>query len=294
MSKCQFQSCLADALEDCPNVPGKVSTFVCCNPNIGHILSTLVSFDNWFQGRWPETWKNRHIPAENLCMSFLGKISTKTEGKRLHWPLVLHLQTVMCLGAVDLAEDRLLCLVLCFIWRNADWMFEKCYILPRLGCWFSSDPQRHVVFRWGFSVQKGDLRSWRKTVLWWSQKCASELAHRLSLLPCGFALVGFGCKQIFLLSVWFSSWTPCSSQHVFGSRQKYRGTQPDYFPQLVSQIAWALYQSNQNVQGILFWILYCLVDWASLFVTFLVILWGVVSVLGYDPRLYQVFFDVRN
>ena len=46
---CQFQSCLANTPEDCPNVPRKVRSISGCNSKIIHVLSTLVSFDNWVQ-----------------------------------------------------------------------------------------------------------------------------------------------------------------------------------------------------------------------------------------------------
>ena len=44
---CQFQSCIANALEDCPNVPGKIRSVIGCDSNNINVLSTLVSFDNW-------------------------------------------------------------------------------------------------------------------------------------------------------------------------------------------------------------------------------------------------------
>ena len=42
----QFQSCIANALEDCPKVPGKVRSVIGCDSNIIHVLSTMVSLDN--------------------------------------------------------------------------------------------------------------------------------------------------------------------------------------------------------------------------------------------------------
>ena len=43
----QFQSCLANALENCLVAPGKIRIIVGCTHKIVHVLSTLVSFDNW-------------------------------------------------------------------------------------------------------------------------------------------------------------------------------------------------------------------------------------------------------
>ena len=51
----QFQSYLANALEDCPNVPDEVRSFISCDSNVVYVLSTLISFDNWVQVLTHET-----------------------------------------------------------------------------------------------------------------------------------------------------------------------------------------------------------------------------------------------
>ena len=51
----QFQSCLQNTLEDCPNVPGEVRSIIGCDSNVVHALSTLVSFDDCVQVLTHET-----------------------------------------------------------------------------------------------------------------------------------------------------------------------------------------------------------------------------------------------
>ena len=156
---CQFQPFLAKAIDDCLNVPCMLRSQVGCNPNIVHVLSILVSFDNWVKVLAQEALKNRHISAEALCNFLSCKCSaSKFEGGRFHLPLVRHLQTMISLGAVDLAEKKPPCQVLCCFWQSADWL-----ILWE--CWFFWDPQEDVVFRWVFSVQKRDLRTSKRVVL---------------------------------------------------------------------------------------------------------------------------------
>ena len=120
---CQLQSCLANALEDCPNVPGKVRSIIGCNSNVVYVLSTLVSFDDWVQVLTHETWKSRHRSAKTLCKSFIGKSSaSKIERKHFHCPLVRHLQTVISLGAIQFAEQWLSGQVLGCVWQSANWL----------------------------------------------------------------------------------------------------------------------------------------------------------------------------
>ena len=100
-----FQSCLASALEDSPNVLEKVRSIVGCSSNIVHVLSTLVTFDNWIQVLTQEARKSRHRSAETLCKSFVGEsFAIKTDCELFHSPLNRHLQTVIDLGAIELAE----------------------------------------------------------------------------------------------------------------------------------------------------------------------------------------------
>ena len=54
---CQLQSCLANALEDCADVPGEVSSNITCDSNVIYVLSTLVSFDDWVELFTHETRK---------------------------------------------------------------------------------------------------------------------------------------------------------------------------------------------------------------------------------------------
>ena len=102
---CQFHSCIANALEDCPNVPGKVRSVIGCDSNIIHLLSTLVSLDNWVQILAHEAWKSRHRSAKALCKSPVGKrCASKIESKHFLWHLVRHLQKMVSLRAVKFAE----------------------------------------------------------------------------------------------------------------------------------------------------------------------------------------------
>ena len=50
-----FNSCLADALEDCPNVPGEVRSHIGGDSNVAHVLSTLASLKDWVQVHTHET-----------------------------------------------------------------------------------------------------------------------------------------------------------------------------------------------------------------------------------------------
>ena len=82
---CQFQSRLANALENCPNAPGKVRSIIGCDANVVHVMGTLVSFDNWVQVLRLETLKSRHRSAKTLCKSFVGKGSAgEIECKYFH------------------------------------------------------------------------------------------------------------------------------------------------------------------------------------------------------------------
>ena len=102
---CQFQSCLANAFEDCPNVPGKIRSVIGCNSNVIHVLSTLVSLDNWDQVLAHETWESRQRSAETLCKSFVGKCSaSKIEYMHIHRTLVRHLQAMISVRAVKFKE----------------------------------------------------------------------------------------------------------------------------------------------------------------------------------------------
>ena len=96
---CQFQSCLADAIR------AKVRSIIGCDCNVVHVLNTVVSFDNWVQVLAHEARKSRHRSAETLFKSFVGKSSAgKTECKHSHRALVRHLQAVISLRAIKLAE----------------------------------------------------------------------------------------------------------------------------------------------------------------------------------------------
>ena len=74
---CQFYSCLANSLEDYPNVPDKVPSIFGCNFNIVHVLTTLASLDNWVQVLTHEAQKSRYRSVETLCKSFIGKSSAR-------------------------------------------------------------------------------------------------------------------------------------------------------------------------------------------------------------------------
>ena len=101
----KFQPCLANALQEYPNVPDKIISIVGCLSKLVHILSKLVSLEHWFQVLTHEARKSRHRSAETLCEFSVRKSSaSKNECKHFHRPLVRHLQTVMSLGAVELAE----------------------------------------------------------------------------------------------------------------------------------------------------------------------------------------------
>ena len=64
-----------NVLEDCPTVPDKILSMLGCNPNINHILRTLVNLDNCVQVLAYAAWKSRHRSAETLWECFAGKRS---------------------------------------------------------------------------------------------------------------------------------------------------------------------------------------------------------------------------
>ena len=145
---CQFLSCVVNELEDCPSVPGKFRSIAGYNNDVVHVLKTLVSLDNWVQVLAHETWRGTHRSAKTLCESLVGKNSaSKSKRKQFHWPLVRHLQTVIRLGAMELAVDRLLFRILDCIWQNAFWVFLDLDSLLQSSCYFSWKPQVGVVFR---------------------------------------------------------------------------------------------------------------------------------------------------
>ena len=57
--------------------------------------------------------------------------------------------------------------------------------------WFSWDPQVNVVVHWAFSVQKWDLRTWIRAVLWRFHFYASQPLRRINLLSGELSSVGF-------------------------------------------------------------------------------------------------------
>ena len=117
---CQFQSCLANALEGGPD---KFRSLVGSNPNFVHVLSTLFSFDNWVQVLTYETLKSTHRSAETLGISSVGRGSaSKIECKHFCWPLVQHLQTVIRLTKIEFADEKLPSRVLCSVTQGANWM----------------------------------------------------------------------------------------------------------------------------------------------------------------------------
>ena len=76
---------MANALEDCPNVPGKVRSIIGCNSDIDYVMSTLVSRGNWVQLLAHETRKRRRRSAKTLCKSFVRIVSaSKIECKHFH------------------------------------------------------------------------------------------------------------------------------------------------------------------------------------------------------------------
>ena len=90
---CQFQSCLAKALKNCPNVAGKIRTIIGCKPNVIHALSTLISLDNCVQLLAHEGGKGRYRSAKSFCKSPVGKGSAgEIECKHFRWPSVRHRQ----------------------------------------------------------------------------------------------------------------------------------------------------------------------------------------------------------
>ena len=77
-------------------VPGKILSVVGCRCNIVHLLSTLVSFDNWVQVLAHETQKFKRRSAEILSKSFVGNRSAdKNDCKQFQWPLLCLPQTMI-------------------------------------------------------------------------------------------------------------------------------------------------------------------------------------------------------
>ena len=60
---CPIQSCLANALEDFPNVPGKLLCIVIRNPSFVQVRSTLIILDNCVLVLAHEIWKCRQRSA---------------------------------------------------------------------------------------------------------------------------------------------------------------------------------------------------------------------------------------
>ena len=91
------------------------------------------------------------------------------------------------------------------------WIGDFCWCNNlQLDYWFSRDPQVDVVSRCVFSVQKIDLSSSKKAVLFWLDLFVSKQIKQLGILPGGLGLGGFDCKHLHRLSLWVSAWTPYS------------------------------------------------------------------------------------
>ena len=185
---CQFQRWLVNTLEDCPKVPGEVRSFIGCDSKVVHVLSRLVSFDNWVQVLTHGTWKSGHRSAKSLCKSFVGKSSaSEIECELFHCLLIRHLQAVIKMGTVN----------------------------PQSDCWCHWYAQKQVICRWVSSLLKWDLRTYIKAVPWWFHICALELIQQLGLLSIGSALVHFGFRQFCCLSGLVSPWILCSTPYPF-------------------------------------------------------------------------------
>ena len=153
---CQLQSCLANALEDCPNVLGKVLSIGDWNSNVVYVSGTLVSFEKWVQVLTHETWKGRHISTKSLCMSFISKSSAgKIEMQA--FPLTVcppssnsdKLGSNLVCRTVTSQPNVVLRLTEC-------WLNDCCqYSHPQSDCWFSVDPHRDIIFHWASLCKYG-------------------------------------------------------------------------------------------------------------------------------------------
>ena len=128
-------------------------------------------------------------------------------------------------------------------------------------CWFSWKPQRELIFRWASSVQKCDLRTWRKAVKRWFHVCPSGLIQQLGLFSGRLALVDFGCVQPCCLTELLLPWFPWSSQYPFYVLLKCHDSQPVYLQLLASLFSLEVCRTNQIVWEICFGILCSLVSW---------------------------------
>ena len=109
---CQFQSFFANGLEDFSSFPGEIRGNLSCNPNMVHVLSAFVSLDDCTQILAHTAWKYRHRSARSFSQSFIGQKSAgEFECSPFYWPVVHHLQTVMCLGAIEGLSFQVLCCV---------------------------------------------------------------------------------------------------------------------------------------------------------------------------------------
>ena len=106
---CQSQSCLHYAIQGCPFVPRKVRSIVVCNLKIIHALSTLVNFVNWVKyPRMSFEKADRGLPRP--CASlFYAKFLLGKKCILFHGRFIRHVETVISLGEIELAEDRFTC-----------------------------------------------------------------------------------------------------------------------------------------------------------------------------------------
>ena len=119
---CQFQSCLAEAIENGRMFWVLSVAFLAANPISSMYWahwSTLTTGSK-FSRRKLEKADRDLLRSSASLLSFVTKISaTKIDCKHSHRPLVCHLQAVIRLGAIKLAEERFHCQVFCCVRQSA-------------------------------------------------------------------------------------------------------------------------------------------------------------------------------
>ena len=151
------------------------------------------------------------------CACFLvGKgYASKIECNLFHSPLARHLHRVRTVGTNKLAEERLPCHMLCWVWQSAERAIFFPYSHLQIGCFFFLMSRSRRIFPLGFLCAKMGPAYFKmcRTVMiqWLSSSASSTTTSCLGEL----ILVILDCKEVHHFSAWVSPRTACSSQCPF-------------------------------------------------------------------------------
>ena len=154
----------------------------------------LVSFDDWVQVLAHEAQKRRHRSTKIFWESFVCKNSASgIECKHSYRWVVRHLETVVCLGAIEFSEERLPCQVLCcFVEVLTGWLFSTWSYTMRMLIFLRSTRRRS--FPLGVFWAKMGLGTLKRAVL---SNIPYLCIKDSSMMRSSFRWIGFGIFYLY-------------------------------------------------------------------------------------------------